>query len=73
MKKSLLLILSALCPFFYGLSVSSSHGGNEKEGTIPSSCNWGWHGDCNDYFTSGVFKTRQAVISDGFGQGMNKN
>lgn len=36
-------------------------------------CNWGLHGDCNGYFTSGVFKTRQAVISDGFGQGMNKN
>lgn len=36
-------------------------------------CNWGWHGDCNGYFTSGVFKTRQAIISDNFGQGMNKN
>lgn len=36
-------------------------------------CNWGWHGDCNGYFTSGVFKTRQAVISDGLGQSMNSN
>lgn len=31
-------------------------------------CNWGWHGNCNGYFTSGVFKTNEAQISDGFGQ-----
>lgn len=29
-------------------------------------CNWGWHGNCNGYFTSGVFKTNEAQISDGF-------
>jgi hypothetical protein len=29
-------------------------------------CNWGWHGDCNGYFTSGVFKTNEAVIPDPF-------
>ena len=27
-------------------------------------CNWGWHGDCNGYFTSGIFHTQEAVISD---------
>ena len=31
-------------------------------------CNWGWNGNCNGYFTSGVFKTNEAKISDGFGQ-----
>lgn len=36
-------------------------------------CNWGWHGDCNGYFTSGVFKSQQAVITDGFGQYQNEN
>ncbi len=32
MKKSILLTLAALCPFIYGLSISNSLGGNEKEG-----------------------------------------
>ncbi len=27
-------------------------------------CNWGWGGNCNGYFTSGVFKTDSAVIRD---------
>lgn len=35
-------------------------------------CNWGWHGKCNGYFTSGVFKTNEAVISDAFGKGMDE-
>lgn len=32
MKKSLVFILSALCPFFFNVSVSNSLGSNEKEG-----------------------------------------
>lgn len=27
-------------------------------------CNWGWHGMCNGYFTSGIFHTEKSVISD---------
>lgn len=30
-------------------------------------CNWGWNGRCNGYFTSGVFKTSSAEISDNLG------
>ena len=30
-------------------------------------CNWGWNGLCNGYFTSGVFKTNSAEISDNLG------
>lgn len=36
-------------------------------------CNWGWHGDCNGYFTSGVFRTQEAEISDGLGQDSEEN
>ena len=27
-------------------------------------CNWGWAGDCNGYFTSGVFRTQEAEMYD---------
>lgn len=39
------------------------------KGTVSESqtlvhCNWGWHGKCNGYFTSGIFHTDEAVIPD---------
>ena len=27
-------------------------------------CNWGWHGICNGFFTSGIFKTREEFSYD---------
>lgn len=39
------------------------------KGTVKASqtlvhCNWGWHGNCNGYFTSGVFHTQEAETYD---------
>lgn len=37
-------------------------------------CNWGWSGDCNGYFTSGVFHTQEAKIQDdGLGNSTDQN
>lgn len=37
-------------------------------------CNWGWNGQNNGYFASGVFKTKSPVISDNWNvNGMDEN
>lgn len=41
----------------------SSTGTVSKRQTLVH-CNWGWHGQRNGYYTSGIFHTDQAVISD---------
>lgn len=41
----------------------SSTGSIAKKQTLVH-CNWGWQGDCNGYFTSGVFNTQKAEIVD---------
>lgn len=41
----------------------SSNGVVDKSQTLVH-CNWGWHGVCNGYFTSGIFKTDEVVLPD---------
>ena len=42
--------------------VSSS--GTVKESQTLVHCNWGWGGSCNGYFTSGIFRTKDAATYD---------
>lgn len=41
----------------------SSNGKVSKSQTLVH-CNWGWHGDSNGYFTSGIFHVDEVVILD---------
>lgn len=41
----------------------SRYGDVKKSQTLVH-CNWGWHGDSNGYFTSGIFHVDDVVISD---------
>lgn len=41
-----------------------SNKGNVSKSQTLVHCNWGWLGDCNGYFTSGVFHTQEAVMHD---------
>jgi hypothetical protein len=50
----------------------SSTGNVSKSQTLVH-CNWGWAGNCNGYFTSGVFHTKNAEIKDaGFSSSKDK-
>ncbi len=50
-----------------------SNTGHVKDTQTLIHCNWGWNGDCNGYYTSGIFNTRKATSYDGYGNYMNKN
>lgn len=67
--KRIVLLLTLFC-LTTGMSLSASSDGNDF---IPIRILDDTVVNCNGYFTSGVFKTRQAVMSDGLGQSMNSN
>ena len=48
-----------------------SNKGTVKDSKTLVHCNWGWAGDCNGYFTSGVFHTQEAEMYDA-GLGSNE-
>lgn len=41
-----------------------SSNGTVKESQTLVHCNWGWHCNCNGYFSSGIFRTQEAAIYD---------
>ena len=43
-----------------------SNRGTVKHSQTLVHCNWGWYGRSNGYFATGIFKTHNAEISDGF-------
>lgn len=71
------VFMSAIAPLFAGHAWVIdgyikrnyvSNKGNVLDSRTLVHCNWGWLGNCNGYFTSGVFRTQYAASYD-FSQG----